>query len=96
MVSFLSSNSENCNNRITVIGIAVDDKNIAVVLTDDKGGYFLDGLDQWDEVYLGKKVKVTGKLVIKTHEKQSTPERSVQERVGTMKILKKPKWSLVE
>lgn len=70
-------------------------KGGAIVETD-QGYYWLEGLDQWDEKYYGKKIKVTGKLVIKTHEKQSTDSIHVQERVGTVRILKRSKWRLLE
>ena len=89
--------SYNCmtNKRITVIGKAENSKAEAVVVTDS-GPYFLDGVYGWDEKFEGKTVKVTGKLVIKTYKKQSTPERLIQERVGTIRYLIKAKWSLVE
>jgi hypothetical protein len=100
MIIALSVNFKNCNNtinkKITVIGIAEDDKDAATVLTDDGRYYILDGLDEWDEKYAGKKVKVSGKLVIEEHKKQSTDSFQVQERVGTWRIIKRPKWSLVE
>jgi hypothetical protein len=99
IVSSVGNSSESCNcmanKRITVIGKAENSKAIAVVITDN-GPYFLDGVYMWDEKYEGRTVKVTGKLVIKTYEKQSTPERLVQERVGTIHYLQKAKWSLVE
>jgi hypothetical protein len=47
-------------------------------------------------MYYHKKVKVTGRLKIEVHEKQSTDSLQVQERVGTWRIIKNPKWSLVE
>ena len=63
----------------------------------DKIIYLLDGLDEWDEKYYGKKVKVTGRLKIEVHKKRSIEGGpQVQERVGTIAIIKRPKWSLVE
>jgi hypothetical protein len=99
MAFFLSINSGNynciMNKRVTVVGKAVNDKGIAVVFTD-KGPYFLNKIYRWDEIYLGKIVEVTGILRTKTHEKKSTDTMWVQERVGTIRILKRSKWKLVE
>ena len=100
MLSFFSGALRNCNNKmnqkITVIGAALEDKEGAIVETD-KGDYLLDGLDEWGEKYYGKKVRVMGRLKVETHKKQSIDSGlQVQERVGTVLIIKKPKWSLVE
>jgi len=99
LLSFASVNLKNCNNtmnkNITVFGTALEDKDGAIVKTD-KGNYLVEGLDEWGEKYYGKRVKVTGRLKIEKHEKQSTDSVWVQERVGTWLIIKKPKWSLVE
>lgn len=57
---FSATNSDGTNHKkITVIGIAMEDKAGTIVSTSG-GNYFLDGLDDWNETYLGKKVKVTG------------------------------------
>jgi hypothetical protein len=82
--------------RITVIGIALNDKDAAIVRTVDNKYYILDGVDEWDEKYYHKKVKVTGKLKIEVHDKKSTDSIQVQERVGKWLIIKKPRWALVE
>lgn len=91
----LGNSSEPDTKRITVVGIAENSKAAAVVVTD-KGNYFVDGLDAWDKKFYQKKVKVTGRLVIREHAPQSTPTRQVQERVGKWQVLKRPKWELVE
>jgi hypothetical protein len=96
MLSAISGNLKNCSNkRITVTGIARESMAGAIVDTDNVH-YFVDRLDDWDKKYYGKKVKVTGRLVIEKHEKRSTDSIQVQEIVGTVAILKRPKWSLVE
>ncbi len=97
MLGSFSGSSDNPGyKRVTVIGTAYNAKGSACVSVDNGGMYFLDGLDRWDEKYYGKKVKVTGTLVLVHHEKQSTDSVEVQEWVGTRRILKRPKWSLAE
>lgn len=68
--------------------------------TDDSLLYYLDGIYYWEDEYLGKRVKVNGKLFIKEyHEKKNnTPEITAipQRHYSSRKIIKKPKWSLVE
>ena len=81
--------------KITVIEIAEDSKGAAIVVTDTYY-YIIDRLDAWSNKYHGKKVKVTGTLVIEEHKKQSTDSIQVQERVGTWRIIKKAKWSLLK
>jgi hypothetical protein len=98
-LTFFSGKAENCHNKaskkITVIGIAENDKDAAIVVTDTYD-YIIDGLDEWSNKYNHKKVKVTGILVSEEHKKQSTDSVHVQERVGTWRIIKKAKWILVK
>ena len=95
--TILKQSSNNMSKMITVVGTALDDKGYAILIVDtpNRKKYFLDGLEEWDKKYYGKKVKVTGRLVVEKHEKQSTDSVWIQEYVGTMQLIKKPKWSLV-
>lgn len=83
------------NRRITVIGKAINEKDGAIVETDS-GFYFLHKVEFWNEEVSGKQVKVTGRLVYKTFKQKSTYPGEFQERVGTFRILKRPKWDLLE
>jgi hypothetical protein len=88
-------------HRITVTGTAIVIKNDAAVRTADGNIYYLDGVFEWEEKYEGRRVRITGKLVIKKYglKRRDTDDPiSVlpQRRLGTWKIIKKPKWSLVE
>ncbi len=90
---------EGCNRplkRITVVGVAEDDKHEAVVVSETGRYYILEGLEEWEERYHGKRVRVTGKLKVEVHERQSTDSVQVQERVGTWYIIKNPRWVLAE
>jgi hypothetical protein len=84
------------NKNFEIIGIAQEDKDAAIVVTEDKQIYLLDGVEHWDEAYRYKKVKVTGRLHIEMRKKESTDSIWVQERVGERLIIKHPKWSLVQ
>lgn len=85
--------------KIRIIGRAIIVKNYAAVRTDDSLVYYLDRIPRWDEKYEGKRIKVTGKLIIVKYEKPKITDTVVtalpQVRLGTWKIIKKPKWSLV-
>ena len=101
IVSFscnVSKHSSNTmNKRITVIGIALEDKGGAIVITDTPHRkYFIDGLDEWNEKYYGKKIKVTGILVIYEQEDLSTDSVKIQDVIGNVATLMKPKWGLVK
>lgn len=95
----LATSSKKCgeltSNKVSVIGIALNDKDGAIVKTDSSY-YLIGGLDEWDEKYYKKKVRVTGVLKREIHTKTSTDSVWVQERVGTWLIIKKAKWYLVE
>ncbi len=92
----LKSNKCSTYKEITVFGRALDTKDCAIVQTDKEGVYYLYKVDRWDEKYYGKKVKVTGKLITKTHKRESIDSVLVQEWVGTRRIIKRPQWSLAE
>ena len=94
--SKLSNN--NINKRITVVGTALEDKGGATVITDtpQRRKYFIDGLDEWNKKYYGKKVKVTGILVIEKWEDLSTDSVLIQGYIGNVATLMKPKWGLVK
>ncbi len=104
LLTFFSVDLNKCNNnpnehKITVIGTAIVIKNDAMVQTDDGHRYSLDGVYEWDDKCYGKRVKVTGRLIIKEYPRTSRtgPDSVwVQQRLGTWRIIKKPKWSLVE
>lgn len=96
-------NSDSCNggknNRITVIGIAQEDKGGAVVTTDEGVFYFLDKLDIWNDNIYGKRIRVTGRLnieEIKENPYKGSDSVTPQQRNGPKMILKKPKWDLLE
>jgi hypothetical protein len=106
LTTFFSAAFDKCNcnqtgHRITVVGTALNMKYFAAVKTDDGRFYYLDGLEEWSDEYWGKRVKVTGKLILKEYSKEvKMGDDSVstipQQKLGTWKILMQPKWSLVE
>ncbi len=101
VAAFFSADLDTYNKkgRITVVGKAIEVKHDAMVQTDDGRRYSLDGVYEWGDEYYGKRVKVTGKLIIKQYPRESiTDSISMipQQRIGTWRIIKKPKWSLVE
>jgi hypothetical protein len=104
LLPFLSVGYNKCSNnttesKITVVGKALVVKHNAYVLTDDSLRYYLDGIDDWDEQHLGKRIRVTGRLVIVEYKSEKSKHSEItaipQQRVGVWKIIKKPKWILV-
>jgi hypothetical protein len=80
--------------KIEVIGKAINAKAGAVVVTDDERVFYLDELDKWNENFYEKRVKVTGKLRIKKLKLRNGIEVR-GEIEGPQKIIKRPKWVLV-
>jgi hypothetical protein len=79
---------------IVVIGIAIARKaGAAVQSIKNKGVYFIDDLNYWESDVVGKTVKVSGKLVIENYEQT---KEITQQIVGTVYIIKKPKWEIVK
>jgi hypothetical protein len=81
---------------IVIIGTAWNAKGGAVVLTKKDAVYYVRGLEAWDKKFYGKKVKVTGKLVLVDHPKRRKDEPLVQEMEGTQRIIEDAKWELVK
>jgi hypothetical protein len=82
------------SQKITVTGRAMNAK-LGAVVESDKGVYYLDGVSSWDKEFYEKKVKVTGRLVIKGNETKK--DDAIAARViGPIHIIKKPKWTLAE
>lgn len=83
--------------EIMIIGIANNAKAGAVVVADDdKKIYYLDGVDFWDKTYYGKKVKVTGELIVENNKPSGDQKELKQEIIGIKRIIKKPRWILAE
>jgi hypothetical protein len=95
-----SATNNKHQHRVTVVGTALVIKNYAAVRTGDSVLYYLDGIYEWEESYLGKRVKVTGKLSLKEYREQENIDPSItaipQRDYATQKIIKKPRWRLVE
>jgi hypothetical protein len=86
------------NKNIVVTGKALDAKAGAVVVSDDKGIFYIDGLPSWSKEFYGKKVKVTGKLITENGKNNNadTTKPLVQEIAGPTKIIKNAKWEIVK
>ena len=82
------------NQKITVTGTAVNRK-ISAAVYSDKGVYFIDDINSWDEKYLDKQVTVTGTL---TYEPDPEPENGqlMQRMSGSYYVIKKATWALKE
>ena len=105
LLTLFSVDLNKCSNnpdttKITVVGTAIVNKHQAAVRTDDSLLYYLDGIDDWDVKYKGKRVKVTGKLLTLGPPVTKSPDPRItappQPRLRDGIILKKAKWRLVE
>lgn len=77
--------------QIVVTGKAINAMGGAVVVCADQASYYLDGMDHWDSKYYGKKIKVSGILVVIT----KTKKKPVEQVILVQHIIKQPKWQLV-
>ncbi|MBO9566198.1 MAG: hypothetical protein J7621_25720 [Niastella sp.] len=83
--------------KMIVVGYAQNRKGGAYVVSiPDSIGYFVGDLSHWDEKILGKKVKVTGTLLVQHFEPLKPGEEERQMIVGTVRTLRKAKWELVK
>ena len=92
----LLSHGSDFNNRIAIIGKAKNVKAAALIISNnDRKEYELDGIVSWDEKILGKTIKVSGKLFIKTTEAQKPGEPIRQQKLGITRIILHPKWEFI-
>jgi hypothetical protein len=85
------------SERITVIGIAEDDKASATVVNKEGQYYVLKGIYRWDEKFIGKLVKVTGKLFIAKYIVDTLRHPLYwQEKKSDTYFLQNPKWKLLK
>jgi len=96
LVVALSGYQHPANKKIDVTGKALNAMGGAVVVVGAKGDtYYLEGKDHWSRKFYGKKVRVTGTLVIihtPTSDEKGPPEQVIR---GEQWLIKKPKWTLV-
>jgi len=87
------------NQKITVCGTAKHVKIGAVVVLDNGGFYYVDGLHSWGDL-TDHKVCVTGELKIVEVEPVKTIDGELIEQgfseKATLLIIKNAKWELVE
>lgn len=81
------------NKKVEVTGKALNAKAGAIVIGVDQIPYYLEGMEQWDRKIYGKKVRVTGTLVILRSKKPNYPPA---QEILVQRIIKKPKWQLIK
>jgi len=97
VVILLLSFSQVQNGKIVVIGKAANAKAGAVVISNKNSlHYYVDGLSHWKENEVGRQVKVSGKLKVVNTKPQKEDEPLKQMIVGTVRIILRPKWELLE
>jgi|SRR6185436_8728795 len=96
LLSFNVQEIDTATKKINVTGKALNTKAGAVVVTENAGTFFLDGIASWPDLYYNKRVEVSGKLKIVTRKKQSTELEIVAEWTGTRNYIKNPKWKLAK
>lgn len=82
------------HKKIVVTGRAGNAMGGAVVTGNDHITYYLDGKAFWDKKLNGKKIKVSGTLVVKHNATVDSQGRPLQ-AIANQKIIMNPKWELV-
>ena len=95
MVVVMSGYQHPAGKIIVVTGKAVNGMGGAIVVRDNGKPYYLEGLDHWTRKFYGKKVRVTGTLVI-IHTPTTDEKGRPQQVIGEQWLIKKPKWALVK
>jgi hypothetical protein len=95
LVVVFSGAQHPANKKIDVTGKALNAMGGAVVVVGaNRDTYYLEGMDHWSRKFYGKKVRVTGTLVIirtPTEDEKGRPQQVIPEQW----LIKKPKWTLV-
>jgi hypothetical protein len=84
--------------KVRITGTAENSKVGAIVATEDKEVYYLDGLSGWNDEILGKKITVSGNLVLEYHSEDllmNDKGEYSQGFSGEIKKISNPVWKLV-
>ena len=87
------------DNEVTIIGIAHNGKGGSLLLTEANDVYYMDGIDFRDEIIFGKKIKVTGILVLETFKEEDLKNENgawKQGVKGEKKTIQISDWEIVE
>ncbi len=95
-IIMISGYQHQVDKKIEVTGKALNAMGGAVVTGADKYTYYVEGLDHWDKKFYGKEVKVSGVLVLENSPKKDYPKPGEQVIAGGKRIIKSPKWQLIE
>jgi len=85
--------------KVTVIGVAHNSKAGAMILTDNSEVYYIVGLNEWNNKFYEKKVKVSGYLNTENFKEEDLKNEKgewVQGMVGDKRSILKAEWELVE
>ena len=87
------------HNEVIIIGVAHKGKGGAILLTEKNELYYMDEIDSWEENVVGKKVRVTGRLTIKTIKENNLKNKYggwKQGIEGDKKIIQITNWEIIE
>lgn len=86
----LSCSSAQNGERVAITGLAQDAKWGAVIITDDKTVYYIDGMDKWDKQLYGSTLTVWGYLdIVETLPAKGNKQK--QQITGIQKLIRKPR-----
>lgn len=99
LILLLNVSKNSSDKDVVIFGEARDAKAGAIVISIiDKRVYYIDGVDYWDPKIYGKKVKVSGKLLIENIKmkpaKKGIPVAA--QIVGIKRTILNPKWELTK
>lgn len=86
------------DQNITVIGIARNGKDGALVLTKEDSVYYVDGLEFWEDSLNDKEISVTGILKIESllaNEMKNEKGEWKAGIVGDKKTIRNAKWKVI-
>ena len=84
---------------ITIVGIAHNSKAGAMILTDSNEVYYITGLDDWNDDFFEKRIKVSGFLNTENFKEEDLKNEKgewVQGMVGDKRSILEAKWELVD
>ncbi len=85
--------------KITIEGIAHNSKAGAMILTDSNEVFYIAGLDDWNDNFYEKRVKVTGFIKTENFKEEDLKNEKgeyIQGMVGEKHSIFKAEWELVK
>jgi hypothetical protein len=94
-----STNETMDKKMITVSGVAQNGKGNALLVVEDSTVYYIEGMDFWETIIVGRKIEITGVLQLETMSEGGLKNEQGEYKQGVAdekRILTNVKWKRIQ